>query len=411
MSTMAKLGGVCLAAVLGAAFGADEAAGQSAESRGNWSQWRGPKRDGKADGAAWAKGGPKVKVKPVWKRKIGFGYATVAVGDKRVYTMGYSAGKDTVFCLDAKKGRVLWAYSYPCKKFDNMNAGGPTGTPSVVDGRVYTVSREAQLYCLDAKKGSVIWQKDLRSEVGARVPTWGFSGSPLVYDGKVIVDVGVIVAYDPKTGEQVWKTGNYESGYSSPIHFRHGGKDYLATFPGFGLVILDPASGKEVAKTRWKTNYNVNAATPLVSDDGSEIMISSGYNTGAAMFKFDGSSLSQVWRNRNMRNHMSTCVRLGAYIYGFDDAVLKCISAADGKVLWAERGLGKGTVAMADEVLVVLSAKGTLMFAKASPKGFRPTTQKQVLNGRGCWAAPVLTNDRAYCRSPGGGELVAVSLK
>ena len=377
----------------------------------DWAQWRGPTRNGVTPETGWAKSWPKVKLKRAWASNVGVGYAAVSLqSDKLAITAGFRGGQDTVYCFDAKSGKPRWSYSYRAKKYDNMNAGGPAATPSVVDGRVYTISREAQMYAFDAKKGKVLWTKDLRKELGARIPQWGFSGSTLIEDGKLYVDVGVIACYDAKSGKRRWATRNYGSAYSSPVSYTREGKTYLVCFPALGLVVLDLKSGKEVCNYRWKTNYDVNAATPLIRGD--EMFISSGYGTGAAMVRFDGSSLTEMWKNRSMRNHMASCVRLGDHLYGFDESQLKCLNAKDGKVLWSQRGLGKGALIMAGDKLVVLSDKGELLLADASPEGFKPVLKERVFRGRvsGAWSAPVLSHDRVYVRSPQG-EVVALTIK
>ncbi len=376
---------------------------------GDWAQWLGPSRDGNVPGEVFAKW-PKVKLKPRWSKGVGNGYATAVATDDRVYTMGYNKGNDIVVCFDAKKGKAIWQYGYPCKIYDNMNAGGPSGTPSLADGRLFTISREAQLHAFDAKKGKVLWNADLGSQLGARVPQWGFSGSPLVLGNAVIVDVGVIAAFDVKTGKAIWKTTNYGAGYSSPVAFERDGKKFIAVFPARGLIILNPSDGNQVASFNWKTDYDVNAATPLVSEDGSEIFISSGYNTGCALVKFDGKTLTEAWRNKNMRNHMATCVRVGDYIYGIDDAVLRCLRVSDGKTMWSERASGKGALIRAGDKLIVLSDGGDLMMAPASEKGFKPVLKKKVLRARGCWSAPVMAHGRLFCRSPQG-ELVCIEIE
>lgn len=375
-------------------------------SQSVWSQWRGPSRNGQTADSAGLASWPNVTMKKLWEKKLGAGYSAVSVAQGRAYTMGYRSGEDTVHCFEMSTGKEVWSFAYRSRNYSMMNAGGPSCTPSIVDGRVYTVSRSAQAFCFDAKSGKVLWKKDFRKTAGARVPTWGFSGSPLVKGDHVFIDVGVIVALNRKTGKRVWGTSNYGSGYSSPVAFKFKGKELLAVFPARGLVILEEGTGKEVAVYRWRTNYNVNAATPLILKGGSEIFISSGYNTGCALVKFDGSSLKEIWRNRNMRNQMASSVYHKGYIYGFDESQLKCLDIKTGAVVWKKRGLGKGSLILVKDMLVVLGDRGVLALSKASPKGFNSVKSEQVLNGSGCWTAPVLTQQHLYIRNPKTGRVV-----
>ncbi|MDF1662607.1 MAG: PQQ-like beta-propeller repeat protein [Planctomycetota bacterium] len=403
MTTWCKfLGGSLALTLIAASWGS-----ASAENNQDaWSQWRGPTRNGQTNDNAGLTSWPKVSLKKLWEKKLGAGYSAVSVADGRAYTMGRRGAEDTVHCFEMSTGKELWSYSYRSRNFTMMNAGGPSCTPSIVDGRVYTISRSAQAFCFDAQSGKILWKKDFRKTAGAKVPTWGFSGSALVKGDRVYIDVGVIVALDRKTGKRVWGTRNYGSGYSSPVAFKFKGKELLATFPAKGLVILEEGSGKEIAVYPWRTNYNVNAATPLILKGGSEIFISSGYNTGCALVKFDGSSLKELWRNRNMRNQMASSVHHKGYIYGFDESQLKCLDLKTGAVIWKKRGLGKGSLILVEDMLVVLGDRGILELAKANPKGYNSVKSKQVLNGSGCWTAPVLTQQHLYIRNPKTGRVV-----
>ena len=56
----------------------------------------------------------------------------------------------------------------------------------------------------------------------------------------------------------------------------------------------------------------------------------------------------------------------------------------------------------------LLTEKGELIIAPATPKAYEPTTTAQLLSGR-CWTTPVLHNGRMYARDLE--RLVCFSLK
>ena len=58
-------------------------------------------------------------------------------------------------------------------------------------------------------------------------------------------------------------------------------------------------------------------------------------------------------------------------------------------------------VTVADGKLIVLSEKGELLVAPATPDGFNPTARAQVLGGK-CWTVPVLANGHIYARNAVG---------
>lgn len=378
-----------------------------AESTGtDWYQWRGPNRDGisneKEWSTQWAEGAPK----QLWKLSVGTGYTSVSVSDGRLYTMGNTNKTDTVYCLDANKGTEIWKYSYPCAAEGN-GYPGPASTPTIDGNSVYTLSREGHLFYFDAKTGQVRWSKHIQKDFDANPPDWGIACSPLVLGEKLIVSGGRTVAVNKDTGELIWKTQDYNGGYSSPIAFNYEGKSLLAIFNTLGLVILNAEDGQEITHQEWKTDYNVNAATPIIS--GSDIFISSGYNVGGAVFKFDGKSLTQIWKNKNMRNQFTNCVLFNDYLYGFDEEQLRCLDFKDGTVKWTQKGTGIGTLMIADGKLVALTAKGTLMIVEASPDSYKELASANVLGGL-CWTVPILSNGKIYCRSHEG-DLVCLVVK
>lgn len=365
----------------------------------DWPNWRGPNLDGVSAEANWnSTFGDQPK--QLWSVDVGIGYAAVSVVGDRLYTAGWSKGHDHWLCLDVKTGETIWRHSYPSDQFANSHQGGPGTTPCVADGRVYTLNRKALMYCLDANTGKPIWQADLGQRYHVSPGSWGFTGSPIVIDGKLLIDVGKILALDPATGKEIWATRDYGAGYSTPKPFLVAKRKLLAAFPAAGLVILDLNTGQELAQRPWNTSYNVNAAMPIVR--GNQIFISSGYNTGGALLALDNRGLTVVWNNRNMRNHMNSCVLLGDHLYGFDDGQLRCIDFATGQVAWSERGLGKGALTAADGKLLVMSERGELLIAPADPAGFAPTARVKLLGDRDCWVVPVLANGRLYCRAPSG---------
>jgi len=376
-------------------------ASASALAAEDWPRWRGPGGNGITEAPGFDPtlngGNPEV----LWSAEVGNGYGQVAVAGGRAYVAGHADGKETLYCFDAATGQALWARSYPAKKFDNMNAGGPAATPAVAQGKVFHVSRDGKALALGAQTGEPAWEIDLTKTFGSKTPQWGFAGSPILEDGDVMIDAGRIVRLDAETGEVIWQSENFGAAYSTPVPFTVRGKRFVAAFPQFGLVILDAKTGKTLARHRWKTSYGVNAATPIIHED--MIFISSGYNTGGAVLQLTDAGLRVVWEGRQMRNQIPTCVLIGGYLYGFDDSRLKCLAFADGQEQWDVRGLGQGTViATADGTLIVQSDRGEVLTAKASPDGFEPIARAQVIDETRVWTAPTLADGRLFCRGSRG---------
>ena len=378
-------------------------------SAADWPNWLGPNFDGtttdKGFDPAFGKGGVDIK----WTKDLGVGFTGVTIADGKAYTAGWKDGNTTFFCFDAKTGQKVWSHTFPTKKYDNLNVGGPRGTAAVTDGKVYHMAGGGEMFCYDAAKGDIIWEKNLAKEYGVKVPRWGFSGSPLILGDTVYLDIGKIVALNKTDGKEQWATKDYGPSYSTPALMTFKGKDYLVVFPATGLYVIERDGGKEVAHKPWKTSYDVHAATPVVIKD-KFIFMSSDYNVGCALLEFTGKGVNTVWENKNLKNQMCTSVFHQGHLYGFDSAKLTCINAETGQQMWSQRGLGKGTVILAGETLVILSDKGEVLTAPATPDAFRPVTKTKVIDGDSTiWTSPSLANNLLYVRGSRG-KLVCIDV-
>lgn len=372
----------------------------------DWPQWRGPNHDGVSTESGWLDRWPPEGPAVAWRANVGTGFSSCTVAQGRVYTAGNADNTDTIFCLVAEAGRILWKQSYPSDLGDKYFEGGTTGTPVVDGNRVYFLGRWGDVFCFDAATGKIVWSKNLHKETGTRIPGWGFGGSPLVFENLLVLNAGDAgVALDKSTGKLVWKSASKDSGYSTPLPMQQNGRWLALLGSGSSYLAVDLQTGKENWRIHWLTQYGLNAADPIV--DGDRVLISSGYGKGAALLKVGAGTEPQVlWKSKVLRTQFNSAVRIGPYVYGIDGdstggASLKCIEFASGKQKWEETDMGMGALTGSDGRLIVINERGELMIAPATPDGFKPTARTHVLGGK-CWTVPVLANGRIYCRSARG---------
>src|SRR5881392_1459521 len=116
----------------------------------DWPRWRGPDLNGISKETGWSASWPQEGPKQLWKATVGTGFSSIAVSNGRAYTLGNVNDTETIYCLDANTGKVLWKHSYACSTDPNLYEGGPNATPTVDSNTVYSFSRKGHVLALDA---------------------------------------------------------------------------------------------------------------------------------------------------------------------------------------------------------------------------------------------------------------------
>ncbi|MHC4111681.1 MAG: outer membrane protein assembly factor BamB family protein [Planctomycetota bacterium] len=376
----------------------------------DWPNWRGPNHNGISNEKGWNTDWPEAGPKKLWEKTLGPGFASMTIADGRVYAMGHIEDNDTLYCFSADTGKEIWKKSYPCPIFKKNHEGGPCATPTVDGDSIYTLSKNGDAIRFKKATGEVVWHIKLNKDLGFKHPTWHFAGSAFIIDNMVILNVGSYgIALNKADGSIIWENGKGAAGYSTAVPFTMDGKKYIALFTAKEMVAMVPKTGKILWKIPWKTSYDVNAADAII--EGNKIFLSSGYNKGCAVYTFGSSDFSEDWKNKNMRNHFNSCVLWKGYIYGVDDgASISCLDFKTGDVKWKQKGFGKGSLMLADGKLIILSDKGKLAIAEASPTEYKELASAQVLPKKKCWTVPVLANGRIYARNNPDGQLVCLDV-
>ena len=378
----------------------------------DWPQWRGPRRDG----VSWERGlvdwdWPDEGPKKLWEAETGVGYSTVAVAAGRVITIFQDGADEAVVCWNAETGKEQWRYHYAAR-YVNGFGSGPRSTPTIDGDRVYTVGATGIFHCMNAATGERIWRHDLLEEFGANNLNWGVSFSPLIEGNLVLTNPGgrdgkSVVAFDKLKGEVAWKSFDDTASYSSPIAITAAGRRQVIFFTGSYVVGIDPVDGTSLWKYPWKNSTDVNAATPIAfsartGDVQSDyVFVSCNYGKGCCLLKLtataEGIVPQRVYESTRMRNHFSSSVCLGTYLYGFDDNMLACMDLRTGEISWKQRGFDKGSLTIVAPKLIILGEHGRLAVAEATPDEYREIASFQFSESK-CWSVPVVANGRLFLR-------------
>ncbi len=391
----------------------------------DWPTFRGSERTGVSSETnlldKWDSEGPEL----LWKAEgVGRGYASPAVANGRVYTLGdglsTAASGDTdeyLTCFSEKDGSFLWkANTGPAWTQGKLSWQGARSTPTVDGPHVYVISPHGRLVCANTEDGSIVWQLNLKEDLGGKkADSWGYSESPLVDGDKLLCTPGgpqaTVVALDKLTGKVLWQCARPEdvgAGHSSIVISHVGGKKVYVQNTGGG-----PLGIAENGQMLWDYDVTPPTAfipTPIVQDD--YVFTVAGYGLGGALLQQvpgrDGKvSIQEIYGlQTNLGNKHGGVILVDQRLYGSaeDQNILYCADLLTGKILWKKRGSGSNSTSViaADGKLFVRFQNGTVALAKLDPQGFEEissfTTPGSGDSESPSWAHPVIANGKLLLR-------------
>ncbi len=325
----------------------------------NWPQFRGPNGDGisletglpvtwsETEHIAWKTPLPgKAWSSPViWQDQV---WVTNAPEDgKQLYAV----------CLDRQSGQVVHnvlvfeiaepQFCYPMNSY-------ATPTPAIEAGRIYVHYGVHGTACLDTASGKVLWtRQDLPCNHHR-----GAASSPILVDDLLVVafdgfDVQYVVALDKHTGKTVWRRdrnidygtedGDAKKAYGTAKVIEVDGQRELI-YPSAGATIAyEPKTGEEI----WRMRHGgMNACAPPLFAAGRLVI-----NTAAGGFKLfamsprgrgDLTNSNVEWKCSQGVPTRSSPTLVGDLIFMVSDAgVASCLDAATGKAVRQQRLKGE----------------------------------------------------------------------
>ncbi len=372
----------------------------------DWPQWLGSKRDGGTTEIVkpW-----KEPLKILWKQPVGEAHGGPVVADGKTYLFYRTPGKneETLGAFDAGTGKPIWNSPYPRHETKIAFGNGPRGVPCVADGKIYTFGITSILTCFNAADGKIDWQVDCEKDYKAPTLTFGSSCSPIVVGDNVLVNVGAkgasIVAFDKKTGKEVWKKLDDAASYSSPQSYDDG-KQRVVFLTARGLVSLSPKNGTIYWQYPFVDFILESSCTPVVFDGK---VLASSITAGSVLLEDDGKAAkpTKVWSN-SLNCYFSTPVALGKdTLYMVTGsllqkaAVLRCVDAKTGKEFWNRPNVGKyhaTLVRTGDNKMLMVEEKGDLVLFEPNVKAYTELSRTKICGNT--WAHPAVANGRLYIR-------------
>jgi outer membrane protein assembly factor BamB len=367
-----------------------------------WTDFRGPKRDGRYDQAPIRATWPAKGLPLLWRQPIGGGYASFVIAGGRAFTIEQRRRQESATAYDLATGRELWADSWDALFQEAMGGDGPRATPTWNDGRVYALGATGELRCLDAATGKRIWSRNILKDAHAENLTWGMSAAPLIVDEKVIVLPGgpsgqSVAAYHKLTGEPIWKALDDKQAYTSPMLVTLAGKRQILVVSAKRIMGLTVENGSVLWEYPWTTEYDINSAQPLIIGDN-RVFISAGYDHGSALLEITPAGVKQIWANKRMKNKFTSSVLYEGHIYGLDEAILACIHAETGELKWKGGHYGYGQILLAGGNVLVTTETGDVVLVKATPQSHQELARFHAVSGK-TWNHPAISDGLLLVRN------------
>jgi outer membrane protein assembly factor BamB len=385
--------------------------------------------------------------------KLGNGYGMPVISRGRLFHFDRIRDRARLRCFESETFEHLWSFEYPTQYVDKYSySNGPRCCPVVDGARVYIYGAEGLLHCLRVQDGQEVWKIDTTKEFNVEQNFFGVGSTPVVEGDLLLVVVGGsppglppedfrelkgngsgLVAFDKYTGKIRYRVSDELASYTSPVLATIDGRRWCFVFARGGLLGLEPATGKIDFHYPWRARdlESVNAANPVVV--GNKVLITETYGPGSALLEVRPGGCKEVWtdlekgkREKSLMCHWNTPIHVDGYVYGSsgrhtEEASLRCVELATGKVMWSVPGLTRSSLLLVDGHFVCLTEEGAALLIKVNPKRYeevaKMTLRRNDVQGDPeaanllhypCWAAPTLSHGFLYLR--GKDRLVCVEL-
>lgn len=381
-----------------------------------WTQWRGPSRDGlvpaKNAPAAWPE-----SLKQRWRVEIGEGYSSPVVAAGRAFVHGRRDPEEIVASVNLADGKVVWQQKYQANFQKNQYAvqmaKGPNSTPLVIADRLFTLGATGILSAWDTATGKQLWTRDFSKSIDTSKLFCGTAASPLLVDKRLVVQVGSdvhggqILGLNPATGATEWEWRGPGPGYASPVVIEAGGRQQIVTMTEGSILGIDGKSGKELWSVPFPDEWHENITTPLWT--GTHLIVS-GTRQGTHAYTLAQTGgkwqATESWKNPEVAMYMSSPVFGDGLIYGHSSkkkGQFVAMDARTGALRWTTEGREgeHASLLLTPQHVVFLTNGADLIVAKRGTPAFAVERRYEVAQAA-TWAMPVLLGSNLLVRDATG---------
>jgi enterochelin esterase-like enzyme/outer membrane protein assembly factor BamB len=352
----------------------------------DWDRWLGPEQNGSVGAAGLFPEGD-FGLEVAWQRPLGVSYSGIVVVGDRAVTMFGDGETDWLIAVDAATGEEVWRYEIaPMYAPHDGSEGGSASTPVVDADLVYGLGAAGRLFAVGLEDGREAWSHDIVEVLGARAPSYGFSTTPLVVGDLLFLQSGgtegrSLAAFDKKTGELRWSTGDDPVGYQSPVLATLAGREQIVAVTNTRILGLDPRSGEVLwsHQTAAPEESRDGYSTPLVLGEDRFLLAAQEESKAFRLSRADGAfELEELWTTTELKQSLAAPVQLDGLLYGFSGDFLTCFDPSAGERIWKSRPPGGRGLILVDGHLVVFANDGAVVAIEATPEGYREKARVEV---------------------------------
>jgi outer membrane protein assembly factor BamB len=293
-------------------------------------------------------------------------------------------------------------------------------TPVIEEGRVYVTWGSPGTACLDTKTFEVLWtREDIVCDHfrGAGSSPILFEDLFILpYDG---ADHQFVLAMEKETGKTRWETkrsvdfkdldeegkpkaeGDLRKAYATPHITEMGGREVLISQGAMATYAYDPRTGEELWRFDEHSNHSASTRPVIL---GGTIFVPTGFPKPwllALSPKGKGvlDEAAVTWKLQKGVPKKPSLQLVGEHIYAISDGgIATCWNAKTGDTVWAERigGNYSSSPLVANGRLYFFSEEGKTAVVKAAPE-FELLAENTL--GDGFMASPAVSGDALYIRS------------
>jgi outer membrane protein assembly factor BamB len=308
-----------------------------------------------------------------------------------------------------KDGRRLWQYRLASEGdlpaiHDKHNLASPS---PVTDGRhVYAWFGTGQLVAVDMD-GRLAWRRNIAKEYSPFEVDWGHGSSPALHGDLLYLlcdhkPASYLLALDKRTGKEKWKAdrGKDRKSHSTPTLVTGPRGDELIVNSSERIDAYDPRTGELL----WHTGEANRFPIPVPAHEGGILYASRGYRSGPYMAIRTGGrgdvTRSHVqWSVPTGAPYVSSLVHYDGLIYMANDAgIVTCVDAKTGEKVWQERiaGIFTASPVAGDGKVYLLSETGEGIVLRA---GREPRVLERNPLGERMVASPAVSKGQIFIRT------------